>query len=564
MSRKSHQQQTSHQHSRQPSHRQSYQQLRQPSQALPPSHYESQSHHLSPDNDGNRSSPDPVGSCERSTNQDPLRNHDDVKEIKTELKKKREEQENELSPQVMDRCKAVISEACLPKPECPEGGVEKLSRGKTFQLHMYGMRHILKSKIQEYYMRREKYETSYRENDFNNGGPSNNSSETIMNNESTIINNESKVRHPSDSRQNTPESESRESRDEKVEIYVDDCIKEFQLNTIKYKDIIEWIPFNRLDNIRNNGDRYLEPAMKIVEWIPFNRLNIIQKFDDGFLATWLDGVRDAKYIRYGEYMQLRTPSYTMKKKAIYNEEKYIQSHMEPIIIALKTLPDSQTSSTKFLQKFKNYIKCRLTSSRLGVYGLTQNIATNQYLMAFQYVNSGNLRQYLRINFKKLTWKDKLLRLTHISKDLIQIHEVGYIHCDFLSGNILQHKEDLWLEKIIKSYIADLGLSRNNKEPTLKKDVYGVMSYILPEILLGRKYTQAADIYSFGVVIAEIITEILPFDLFDNDLALKICGGLRLKFVPGTPDCYIKLAKLYMNSDPQKRPIAKVLFDEFSK
>ncbi|RIB05887.1 hypothetical protein C2G38_2218457 [Gigaspora rosea] len=75
-------------------------------------------------------------------------------------------------------------------------------------------------------------------------------------------------------------------------------------------------------------------------------------------------------------------------------------------------------------------------------------------------------------------------------------------------------------KKIKSYIADLGLSRNNKESTLKKGIYGVMPFIPPEILLGQKYIQAADIYGFGVVIAEITTEILSFDgylfvLFDE-------------------------------------------------
>ena len=44
---------------------------------------------------------------------------------------------------------------------------------------------------------------------------------------------------------------------------VDDCIKEFQLKATNYKDVIEWIPFNKLENI--------------------------QKLGDGFLATWLDG-----------------------------------------------------------------------------------------------------------------------------------------------------------------------------------------------------------------------------------------------------------------------------------
>ncbi|RIB22931.1 kinase-like domain-containing protein [Gigaspora rosea] len=304
---------------------------------------------------------------------------------------------------------------------------------------------------------------------------------------------------------------------------IDSCIKEFQFETTEYDKVIEWIPFNRLDNIKEiakGGFGYV------------------------FSATWLDG----------------------KRIIVYDGKNYIQSRHKSSMVALKTLPGSQTSSADFLREFKNHMECRLTGSRLEIYGLTQNSATNQYLMVFQYANNGNLRHYLKLNFKKLIWKDKLLRLIDISKDLIKIHEAGYIHCDFHSGNILQHKEELWLEKIIKSYIADLGLSRNYKESTLKKGIYGVLPYIAPEILLGQKYTQMADIYSFGVVMAEITTGIPPFDgyLFNDDLAIKICSGLRPEFAPGTPDFYIELAESCMNSDPQKRPTAKMLYDEFSK
>ncbi|RIB23523.1 kinase-like domain-containing protein [Gigaspora rosea] len=196
------------------------------------------------------------------------------------------------------------------------------------------------------------------------------------------------------------------------------------------------------------------------------------------------------------------------------------------------------------------MECRLTGNKLEIYGLTQNTARNQYLMVFRYANNGNLRHYLRSNFKKHIWKGKLLRLIDISKDLIKIHEAGYIYCDFDGGNILQRQEGLWLEKIIKSYIADLGLSQNNKESILKKGIYGVLPYIAPEILLGQKYTQTTDIYSFGVVMAEITTGIPPFDgyLFNNDLAIEICRGLRSKFAPGTPDFYIKLAESCMNKN----------------
>src|SRR5690348_9787971 len=34
---------------------------------------------------------------------------------------------------------------------------------------------------------------------------------------------------------------------------VDDCIKEFQLKATSYYDVIEWIPFSKLDNVQNIG-----------------------------------------------------------------------------------------------------------------------------------------------------------------------------------------------------------------------------------------------------------------------------------------------------------------------
>ncbi|CAG8776565.1 7520_t:CDS:1, partial [Acaulospora morrowiae] len=50
---------------------------------------------------------------------------------------------------------------------------------------------------------------------------------------------------------------------------IDNCIKEFQLETIKYEDVIEWIPFNRLSEFRNIGETE-------------------------FRALWLDGIRKIK------------------------------------------------------------------------------------------------------------------------------------------------------------------------------------------------------------------------------------------------------------------------------
>src|ERR1043165_2626083 len=71
-----------------------------------------------------------------------------------------------------------------------------------------------------------------------------------------------------------------------------------------------------------------------------------------------------------------------------------------------------------------------------------------------------------------------------------------------------------------------------------------------------------DIYSFGVVMAELSSGKPPFHKrkHDTSLALDICNGLRPEFGKGTPEIYKKLAHRCMNADPNQRPTASELHD----
>ncbi|CAG8817522.1 6765_t:CDS:1, partial [Racocetra fulgida] len=103
--------------------------------------------------------------------------------------------------------------------------------------------------------------------------------------------------------------------------------------------------------------------------------------------------------------------------------------------------------------------------------------------------------------------------------LSRIHLKKFIHRDLHSGNIL-------LKEQYEAYITDLGLSISFDE---KQDghIYGVLPYLAPEVLEGEQFTQAADIYSFGIIMIEISTGQRPFDgyNFDAKLAIKICNGI---------------------------------------
>ena len=94
-----------------------------------------------------------------------------------------------------------------------------------------------------------------------------------------------------------------------------------------------------------------------------------------------------------------------------------------------------------------------------------------------------------------------------------IHESGLIHCDLHDGNILMSNNE--------AYIIDLGLCRPISKLPNSKDVYGVLPYMAPEVLRGKPYTPASDIYSFSMIMWEFTSGISPFDDIAHDHQLSL-------------------------------------------
>src|SRR5438045_9775973 len=89
-----------------------------------------------------------------------------------------------------------------------------------------------------------------------------------------------------------------------------------------------------------------------------------------------------------------------------------------------------------------------------------------------------------------------------------------------------------------------------------------MPYVAPEVLRGKAYTQAADIYSFGMVMYFVATLKQPFAdrAHDQNLALSICNGIRPEITEKyAPKCYIDLMKRCWDPNPDNRPNAKEIY-----
>src|SRR5437588_6199067 len=119
-----------------------------------------------------------------------------------------------------------------------------------------------------------------------------------------------------------------------------------------------------------------------------------------------------------------------------------------------------------------------------------------------------------------------------------------------------------LDRFNNCFIGDLGLSILESEAINIKDIKGVMPYLAPELLSGRgSYSQATDIYAFGIIMWEISSREPPFHdiVHDKYLALRIVKGLRPEITKDTPPFYQDLMQKCWHSDPTQRPIAQEIF-----
>ncbi|ESW32201.1 hypothetical protein PHAVU_002G301900 [Phaseolus vulgaris] len=122
----------------------------------------------------------------------------------------------------------------------------------------------------------------------------------------------------------------------------------------------------------------------------------------------------------------------------------------------------------------------------------------------EYAKGGSVRQFLMKRQKRsVPLKLAVKQALDVARGMAYVHGLGLIHRDLKSDNLL-----IFGDKSIK--IADFGVARIEVQTEGMTPETGTYRWMAPEMIQHRPYTQKVDVYSFGIVLWELITGMLPF------------------------------------------------------
>ncbi|XP_010276896.1 PREDICTED: probable serine/threonine-protein kinase At1g01540 [Nelumbo nucifera] len=134
------------------------------------------------------------------------------------------------------------------------------------------------------------------------------------------------------------------------------------------------------------------------------------------------------------------------------------------------------------------------------------------MLVYEYVDNGNLDQWLHGDVGQvspLTWDIRMNIILGTAKGLAYLHEglePKVVHRDVKSSNIL-------LDKQWNSKVSDFGLAKLlcSERTYVTTRVMGTFGYVAPEYACTGMLNERSDVYSFGILMMEIISGRIPVD-----------------------------------------------------
>jgi serine/threonine protein kinase len=205
---------------------------------------------------------------------------------------------------------------------------------------------------------------------------------------------------------------------------------------------------------------------------------------------------------------------------------------------------------------REYKTTELLTHRNIVKILDRGLSGGYPFIIMEYMTGGTLRDLLQSR-DRIPGTDIISIASQLADAIDFAHSHGIVHRDIKPGNILFESNaqgrvalsDFGIAKVLGAVERDITAQPGG--------FVGSPAYLAPEALTGANITKASDIYSFGVVLFEMIAGKVPF----NELS-EVYAVLRAKvehdppsiksYRPVANELAVRIAQT-MNREPSERP-----------
>jgi len=156
-------------------------------------------------------------------------------------------------------------------------------------------------------------------------------------------------------------------------------------------------------------------------------------------------------------------------------------------------------------------------------------------IVMEFVSGGDLRSKLKDNKLNIPWKTRIEVAKQLAGAMAYLHKKGIIHRDLKSHNMLVGEG--WRIKV-----CDFGLARPIEEKgkeegnsNLLKTIVGTNEWMAPEVMMGMSYDAKCDVFSYAMVLFELITRDKPPARVVRNLFAFDAAGERNAIPKETPE-----------------------------
>ena len=256
-------------------------------------------------------------------------------------------------------------------------------------------------------------------------------------------------------------------------------------------------------------------------YIPFSELKFIKKIGEGGFGEVYLGIWNKKKVAIKKFY------FKNKQKDPFHLKKNSKEFQNKI-------PNNLNLKSILLKFIKEIdIISNLRHPNIVLF-MGASISNNNCYLITEFIDNGNLFDLLHkknenVNYNRLDIKFTTNIAFEIALAIKYLHNRNITHCDLKSSNIL-------LDKNYHVKITDFGLSKiinilyENEGET--KGKFGTIHWMPPEIMKSLKYEEKSDVFSYGMILYEIISGKIPyFGILPNQIIALVSGCRKIIQVP---------------------------------